>query len=251
MTITIIGTGNVATVLAKKMFEANHSIQYIYGRNIEAAKHLANAVNARAINDLQLLSDECDIVLIATSDKAIASICKNVFFKRSILLHTAGSVSMEVLKDSAVNFGVLYPIQSLRKEMMSSVEIPFFIDGSNDFTICEVYKIASSISAKVEYANDIRRLNLHTAAVFACNFVNYMYVQSANFCEANNIDFSILQPLIEETATRLKTNHPKNVFTGPAVRKDEETINKHLQQLATNPAAQNLYKQISQMIMDN
>jgi hypothetical protein len=76
-----------------------------------------------------------------------------------------------------------------------------------------------------------------------------MYLQSANFCEANNIDFSLLQSLIEETATRLRTHHPKDLFTGPAVRKDTATIEKHLSQLKENPQAQELYQLISDMIM--
>jgi predicted short-subunit dehydrogenase-like oxidoreductase (DUF2520 family) len=127
--------------------------------------------------------------------------------------------------------------------------IPFLVDGNNDIVKSKIEILATSISNKVEFGNDDKRLKLHTAAVFACNFVNYMYLQSANFCEANEIDFSLLQALIEETATRLRTHHPKEVFTGPAVRKDIATIEKHLQQLTSNPTAKALYKQLSEMII--
>lgn len=251
MTISIIGTGNVATVLAKKFFTANHVINCVYGRSIDAATVLANEVNAVATNNLQNINEENDFVIIATNDKSIAEVAQSFSFTKTILLHTAGSVNKNILEHSATNFGVLYPIQSLRKSMDSSVSIPFLIDGNNDFTKTKIKQLALSICDKVQFGDDDKRLKLHTAAVFACNFVNYMYLQSANFCEVNNIDFSLLQPLIEETATRLKVHHPKEVFTGPAVRRDIETMEKHLNQLSSNPAAQTLYKQISAMIMNH
>lgn len=249
MKISIIGTGNVATVLAKKMFASHHTINFIYGRSIDTAKVLANEVNAIAINNLKDLNSHSDFIIVAVSDKSIEEICKQINTNDTIVLHTAGSVSINVLQNCSANYGILYPIQSLRKSMNIATSIPFLIDGNNDFTKNKIEKLAHSISNKVEFGDDDKRLKLHTAAVFACNFVNYMYLQSANFCNKNDINFNLLQPLIEETALRLRTHHPKEVFTGPAVRKDLATIEKHLQQLSSNPTAQALYKQLSEMIM--
>ncbi|CAF3773638.1 unnamed protein product [Rotaria sp. Silwood1] len=212
------GTGNVATVLAKLLYSKQHIIQQVYGRNVDTATVLANEVNAVAINNLKDLKDDCDVIIIAVSDKSITAICNEIKVTNAILLHTAGSVSIEVLQQSSLNYGVLYPIQSLRKSMDILTPIPFLIDGNNDVVKSKIETLAKSISNKVEVGNDDKRLKLHTAAIFACNFVNYMYLQSASFCEASEIDFSLLQALIEETATRLRTHHPKEVFTGPALQ---------------------------------
>lgn len=249
MKISIIGTGNVATVLAKKIFAVNHNINFIYGRNIDAANVLANVVNAKATNDLKDITEENDVIVIATNDKSIEEVAQEFHFSNTTLLHTAGSVNKKILEKNAKHFGVLYPIQSLRKAMDINTSIPFLIDGNNNLAKEKIEALAKSISDKVEFGDDDKRLKLHTAAVFACNFVNYMYLQSANFCNKNDINFNLLQPLIEETALRLRTHHPKEVFTGPAVRKDLATIEKHLQQLSSNPTAQALYKQLSEMIM--
>ena len=251
MKISIIGTGNVATVLSKLMFAKNHSILQVYGRNIDSATVLANEVNAQAISILDELNNNADIYLIAIADKSIENLCKQINVDNKIVLHTAGSVSKNILQNCSSNYGILYPVQSLRKSMDINASIPFLIDANNEETKNKIEIFAKSISNKVEFGDDDKRLKLHAAAVFACNFVNYMYLQSANFCQENNIDFSLLQPLIEETATRLRTSHPSEVFTGPAVRKDFETIEKHLQQLSSNPNAQSLYKQISDMIMNS
>ena len=252
MQVTIIGTGNVATVLGKLILANNHSINQVYGRNIDAAILLANQLNAKPTNNLSGLNKESDIYVIAVADKSIASVCNDLKLEDKIVVHTAGSVSSIVLQNVSAIFGVLYPIQSLRKEMdIATVTIPFLIDGNNKSTQILIENFAKSLSNKVTSGNDVTRLQLHTAAVFSCNFVNYMYLQSANFCEANNIDFELLQPLIEETAFRLRTHHPKDVFTGPAVRKDLQTIEKHIDQLNSNLPAQELYKLMTDMIMNN
>jgi predicted short-subunit dehydrogenase-like oxidoreductase (DUF2520 family) len=109
--------------------------------------------------------------------------------------------------------------------------------------------ISGLFSYKTIKGNDEVRVKLHVACVFACNFTNYMYLQSARFCEAENLDFSLLQSLIEETANRLQAHHPAAVFTGPAVRGDMATVNKHLLLLEQYPLQYELYKMISENIM--
>jgi hypothetical protein len=58
----------------------------------------------------------------------------------------------------------------------------------------------------------------------------------------------MLMPLIEETATRLQKAPPENLQTGPAVRKDYESIRKHLTLLESYPEIQNLYRTLTEQI---
>lgn len=197
------------------------------------------------------INADADLYIIAVADKAIEWVCNQLTLENKLIVHTAGSVSKDVLKTSAKHYGVLYPVQSLRRNMDAETPIPFLVDGSDVDAKSALELFAKTISSNVSLGNDDKRLKLHTAAVFACNFVNYMYLQSAEFCEQSHIDFSMLQPLIEETATRLRTQHPQNVFTGPAVRKDYATIHKHLEQLQQNLKAQKLYKLLTEMIMQH
>lgn len=251
MIVTIIGTGNVATVFSKLIFSKGHTILQVFGRTISVAQNIAESVNAEAINDLASLNNDADIYLITVADKAIELICNELKLHDKLIVHTAGSVEKNVLKNASTNYGVLYPIQSIRKDMSLETTIPFLINANNFDTLNQLEKFAKSISNDVTIGDDKQRLNLHIAAVFANNFVNYMYVQSALICEENNLDFKLLQPLIEATAMRLRTNHPKDVFTGPAKRKDIETIEKHQQALATQPKLLALYNAITKMIMEH
>jgi predicted short-subunit dehydrogenase-like oxidoreductase (DUF2520 family) len=246
MTISIIGTGNVATVLSKKWFTAGVTIKEVYGRNIDKAEILANSLNAIPINNVDLLSQNVDAFILALSDTAIAEI--KLPFTSKVVLHTAGSVSKNVLKKIASNFGVIYPIQSLTKESNSSLTIPFAIDANNQSTKKFVLKLAQTISRQVEFLGDEERLKLHTAAVISCNFTNYLYHLAQEYCSKEKINFNLLQPLISQTAQRLQNHLPKHVFTGPAIRKDEITMQKHLQLLQNYPEQREIYKWFSEAI---
>jgi predicted short-subunit dehydrogenase-like oxidoreductase (DUF2520 family) len=249
MNIVIIGTGNVATILGKRFCTAGHNIMQVYGRSKDSALQLLQYTNASFIDKLTNLQLDADVYLIAVADNAIGRIVDSLPQLNGLLLHTAGSVSKDVLRSKALNYGILYPIQSIRKEMSDNTPIPFAVEGNNQVALLKTSKLAESISENIVEYTDDQRLKLHVAAVLACNFVNYLYLQSARFCEQEGLKFDVLQPLIEETAIRLRNNHPINAFTGPAKRKDLVTIDKHLQMLQGHPLAKRMYELFTESIL--
>jgi hypothetical protein len=68
-----------------------------------------------------------------------------------------------------------------------------------------------------------------------------LYALAASFCEKENISFAVLQPLIEETAIRLRNTTPQKAQTGPAIRNDTITIQKHRDMLKKYPDILNFY----------
>jgi len=249
MQVVFIGSGNVATVLARRMQQKGYTIKEIYSQRTANAQTLADEVGAKVVASLTDISTDADVYILAVSDRAIGGIASALSFPGKLVIHTAGSVPQDVLKDMSDRYGVLYPIQSIRKNMHADTPIPFLVEGNSKDVAKEIEGIALSISDQVAYGDDTTRLKLHVAAVFACNFTNYMYVQSAAFCAKEGINFSLLQPLIEETANRLRDNHPSQVFTGPAARGDINTVNKHLSLLQVYPDLHSLYETISDNIM--
>lgn len=250
MQVVIIGTGNAATVFGRLFQAKGHSVVQVYGRNILKAEALSEELRATPVADISSLTKNAEVYLIAVADKAVAEIVTQLDINDHLVLHTTASLSKHILKEASRSYGVLYPLQSLRKQMSIDTPIPLLVDGNTEEVTIRIEQLASTLSRKVERANDQQRVKLHVAAVFACNFTNYMYLQSADFCEKESIDFSLLQPLIEETATRLQEFHPAEVFTGPAVRGDMETINKHLSLLEAYPALHAMYKDLTDKIME-
>jgi predicted short-subunit dehydrogenase-like oxidoreductase (DUF2520 family) len=249
MKIVIIGSGNTATVLGRKLNNAGHHILQVCGRNLDAASQLANIIGASAITSFETIRPDADIYIIALSDAAIPEIGKVLQFTNQLLVHTAGSVSIDVLENCSENYGVLYPFQTLRKEIEPMPEIPFFIDANNEESKQLLIQLASSISSRVQVVGDMARQQYHLCAVMVNNFSNFLYMLSEQYCNNHGLDFKNLLPLIEETAHRLQRFSPFEVQTGPAIRNDRDTIQKHLDLLEDTPRLKDIYALLSDHIV--
>ena len=77
-----------------------------------------------------------------------------------------------------------------------------------------------------------------------------MYVLAHELLKEQNLSFDLLRPLIEETALKIQTADPITVQTGPAIRDDQSTIDKHLQLLNKHSELKELYEKLSQSIIN-
>jgi len=249
MDIVIIGSGNVATVLGKKIKAAGHNIVQVVGRNSTTASALAYELNTESTNYMTLLNRNADIYIIAVSDAAIEKVISDLQLPGKVIVHTAAAVSKDVLQNVSPHYGVFYPLQSLRKEMPELPDVPVYFDASDDVAKSKLDALARSISVQVtEGAGQEERIKLHVAAVVVSNFVNHLYVLAEEYCKKEGIPFKQLIPLIEETADRVKTISPKDSQTGPAIRRDQETIHKHLEILQSHPHLKNIYVLLTESI---
>jgi predicted short-subunit dehydrogenase-like oxidoreductase (DUF2520 family) len=250
MDIVIIGSGNVAAVLGRKIKAAGHRILQVAGRNASAASKLAYEWDTESTNYLSLINKEADVYLIAVSDDAIKEIISELKLPvKKVVAHTAASVSKEILKNISGHYGVFYPLQTLRKEMTILPDVPIFFDGNDETAKKTLEKLAHSISEeKVVHAGDDARMKLHVAAVIVSNFTNHLYALAEEYCQKEGLDFKQLLPLIEGTASRIKDISPKEAQTGPAIRHDKETLQKHIELLKDHPHLKNLYLLLTESI---
>jgi predicted short-subunit dehydrogenase-like oxidoreductase (DUF2520 family) len=250
MKISIIGSGNVATVLGRCLHLNGYIIEEIVSRNKMHAVSLAKELNAIAVDEIKTISKKSDVYLIAVNDDAIETIANQLMVDEKTVLHTCGSASINILSNASENFGVLYPLQSLRKEVKNISSIPFLIDANNNYTKSLITKLAKSMSGNVTEANDEQRMQYHLSAIVVSNFTNHLFALAEEYCKANKIKFSLLLPLIEEVVNRLEVFNPAEMQTGPAIREDVSTIKKHLLLLKDFPQLQHIYKMMSESIAD-
>lgn len=250
MKIVIIGSGNVATILGKKIMGAGHSILEVAGRNMDAVKVLADILHAAAVYDINNITKLADIYIIAVADSAIKALASELRVEDKIVVHTAAAEPINILNTSSSRYGVIYPLQTLRKEANVIPPIPILINGNNQETINTLQEFCMPWAEKVQPINDEQRLKMHVAAVFANNFTNHLFALTQKYCEENNIDFSLLFPIIDETINRIKTNNAATIQTGPAIRNDNLTVEKHLKLLHNHPKLQSLYLSITNSIKD-
>jgi predicted short-subunit dehydrogenase-like oxidoreductase (DUF2520 family) len=200
-------------------------------------------------NYLSAINRNAEVYIIAVTDEAIADVIRELKLPGKVVAHTAASVSKDILKNVTEHYGVFYPMQSLRKDMKTLPDMPVFFDGSDDFTKKKLQTLAYSVlEERVAEAGDDARLKLHAAAVVVGNFTNHLYALAEEYCRQEGLDFKLLLPLIEETALRIKDISPKEAQTGPAIRHDSVTIQKHLELLKNHPQLKNIYVLMTESI---
>ena len=248
MNIVIIGTGNTATVLGRRLRAAGHTILQVFGRDSAAASALAYELDTESTNYYNVVNREADLYLLAVSDGAIREVVGELRLHDRLLVHTAASVSREVLRGHAARYGVFYPLQSLRKETGRQPEIPVIIDAGDEATLRQLEVLGYSISDRVVQAGDEERRRLHLSAVVVNNFVNHLYTLTEAYCRSEGVDFYLLLPLIRETAARLQDVPPAQSQTGPALRGDQQTVEAHLRLLEGYPQLRRIYGLMTESI---
>lgn len=249
ISIVILGSGNVAQHLIQtfgKLSEQTNQIvvKQVYARNPDALKGIINIDKITNRTDTIM---EADVYLIAVSDNAIKEVSGSIPFSNKLVIHTSGSMGLEEI-DTKNRSGVLYPLQTFSKsKTIDFSTIPIGIEATSENDILTLKQIANGLSEKVFIIDSAQRKALHVAAVFVCNFVNHMYHIGQNICEEYQIPFEILQPLIQETADKINFLSPKEAQTGPAIRNDQKTIDKHLAFLKSD-LEKNIYNLITQSI---
>ena len=252
--IDIIGAGRVARSLAPALDNAGFRINLVYSRNLKNAKKLASFLyEAKPTSTLDFSESRSSMFIVSVADDAIEEVVKELVLPEdALLVHTSGSVPMSVLGYAATpNLGVLYPLQTFSMEKAVEMqEVPFLIEGDNDYSRKVIKAVASKIGDKVIETSSRQRALVHLAAVFACNFTNHMMTEADDILKDSGLDVDILSPLIIETMNKSLSLGPKASQTGPAARGDLKILEKHMSLLENDEERQELYRIISQRILD-
>lgn len=230
--ITIIGTGNVAS----------HLCVALAGKTDE----LYN-ISSRTPEEIPL---DSDLYILAVSDDAIPEVAARMPSVKGVVAHTAGSVAMQTLSPCFDRIGVLYPLQTFTKGVdVDYSEIPVFIEGNSPETVSMLSDTAALFSRHIYPADSERRRLLHVASVFACNYVNGLWCIADDMLRKDGLSLEVLLPLIKATASKITRMSPAEAQTGPASRGDTGVMRSHLQMLQDNPTLSEIYRRLGDNIL--
>jgi predicted short-subunit dehydrogenase-like oxidoreductase (DUF2520 family) len=246
--IVLIGAGNVATQLGLALKKSNHRILQVYSKHNPSAIELAKKLKSPFTTSLDEINPTADIYIISVKDDAIANVADHLRLTGKIVVHTSGSVDIESLKACSKNYGVFYPLQTFSKSKKTDFKkVPVCLEANNKNTFKILETLAKSITNNTHKINSQQRINIHIAAVFACNFTNHFYAIADDILKSNKLSLDLIKPLIAETAEKIKNNTPLEMQTGPAIRGDKKTMEKHLKMI-TDKKYKQLYKLVSESI---
>jgi len=250
MDVCLIGAGNLATQLGLALTEKGHKVVQIWSRTASSAAELASKLECPYTTEISLIYAGADVYIIAVSDQAIEEVLGMRSWGSALVVHTAGSIPMDILAPYCTNFGVFYPFQTFTAAKTVDFDrIPVCIEASTPQNLEFLSILAHSLSQNIRIVDSVQRQQIHLAAVFVCNFVNHLYSIGEELLLEKGLDFDLLKPLILETADKMVAHSPQSSQTGPAVRNDTNVINKHLAMLADHPDLKNIYALVSERII--
>jgi predicted short-subunit dehydrogenase-like oxidoreductase (DUF2520 family) len=249
-TITVVGSGRVAEALTVALYGTGHKIVSVISRNLTTARALAEKVNSTATQSMRI-SAETNLLLLAVPDSAIGEVAKGLITDPStIVVHTSGSTGTDVFPPAIRHYGVIYPLQTFTSgRQVGMADIHFFTEASDARSHELIDKVVSSVGRNIHHLDTERRRVLHLSAVFVSNFVNHMLVAGIITAGRKGIDQSVFEPLVRETVEKAFELGPLPSQTGPAIRNDINTIEKHIELLSFSDDLRNLYRIITDSII--
>jgi predicted short-subunit dehydrogenase-like oxidoreductase (DUF2520 family) len=248
--VAFVGSGNVTTHLSKVLYQSNIQIIGFYGRNLQTTQFLAQKYHTNYGKPEELKSCEADLIIISVPDNAIEEVLKLIPTSETLAAHTSGSLSIEALNNVSTRPAVFYPLQTFSKEKeIDFKNIPIMVEAKEEADLLQLEQLAQKISNKVFRINSKQRKKIHIAAVFSSNFTNYLFHIAEDLLKREEVPFDVIQPLIEETTEKIKKLRPYDAQTGPAVRRDLDTIQEHLDDLIDIPEYHEIYKLLSHHII--
>ncbi len=228
MKITIIGSGNVAEALIEAVCNTPHTVR-LWARNHARGGELSSRFGI-PYTPIEMVSEPADLYIMAVSDRAIGSLSDTLAFpQEAVVAHTAGGVGIDALSGKIVHRAVFYPLQTFSgRRIHRFSDIPVFTEASTSHAAAILASFAGTLSVRTYPADSETRMRLHTAAVFACNFTNHLFSIAADLLRRKGIPFEALRPLVSETVDKaFESSYPEKGQTGPAVRNDEDTMERH------------------------
>ena len=214
MNIAIIGSGNIATFFATKFFEGGHTIVQIISPTHHNAQALASKFNCAYSTDINALSDQAELCILAVKDDILKAILGQTKFENKFLIHTAGSITLNDLSGASPNLGCIWCMYSINKNHLPErSNIPLIINAANNETL-----------------------------------ENHMFTIGQDILQQEQIPFDLLIPLIENTVEKLTYTSPDKLQTGPAIRNDSGTIAKHIELLRMHDDYKNIYSLLTESI---
>ncbi len=247
--VAIVGAGNVATRIGIYLKRLDFNIICVASRTIASASHLAGTLGCKALDDVSLIPADCDLVLIASTDAAVAEIASKLPEIKGVVAHTSGSVPLSAIVGKHRRAAVIYPLQTFSREVEVDIStVPFFTEATDDASLAVADAFANKLSGTCEHADSAIRAKLHIAGVLSSNFPIYLLELTQKVLASAGLPLSTVAPLVKASMTKAFETGPHDAITGPARRGDMAVLKKQIASLS-DPDAKEIYKAISNAIL--
>ncbi|MBO4402776.1 MAG: DUF2520 domain-containing protein [Bacteroidales bacterium] len=229
MKVFLLGTGNIAWILGERLVRTAGTLHGVFGRDPEKAASLAARWHCPSHHSWETIPEDADVYIFTLQDQCYEEVLPHFPHRNRVMLHTSGTLPLNLFEGISENCGVLYPFQTCTRGVeLASQKLPLCLEATTESARTTLEATARLISDETYWLKEGQRQQLHLAGVFANNFSNALYCIAFDMVEKAGIPPELLHGLILETALKVTRITPKEAQTGPARRHDENVIRQQL-----------------------
>lgn len=242
----LLGAGKLAWSIAKAWQDRGGQIGSIWARNQAEALQLANTFKSRVVANIY--TPKKGVLLLAVKDDALAEIAAELHPQPELLvLHAAGSQPLSCLQHLPL-FGCMWPLQQLLPSGNNWSDLPLLLEAGNKESEAPLLAFASSLSSQIKQVDYTQRQYYHLAAVWAGNFSQALFQTAYSLLKEHDLSPHLLKSMLQQQFQQLFDQAPYLSQTGPAVRHDVASMERHLALMTNQAELQALYQTLSKLI---
>jgi len=258
--ISIIGAGRLGTSLGAALSKKGYRIKFLSCRTSLSAEESRMIIGeGKASTDNVQTARAGDIVLLCLPDEEILKVTKeleaaNINWSEKFIFHCSGLLSSEILnplKAKGALTASIHPIQSFAQKRTPPEQfenIYFGVEGESKALELS-QKIIRKLGSRSFIVEAENKALYHTACSIASNFLVVLLDMASSLLNQAGLQedqaFQVLNPLVKGTLHNVKKFNIQASLTGPVIRGDKTSIEKHLEALKKFPTFYETYRRLA------
>ncbi len=264
--VFIIGAGVVGTALAARLSRAGVPVAGVHGRRSELSDAAGGLSGVLAsTGEIPEILSESEVVIISVRDERIPEVAERLAKEKrlradQVVLHTSGAhPAAEVLAPAAGKVkgrGTLHPLMSFADPRLAAEGlkgVAFGIEGEPAARAVAL-RLVRAVGGRPLLLESKNMALYHAGAVVASNYVVALADIARTLLTAAGVPqdqaLPSLVPLLGSAVRNLADVGLPDAITGPIVRGDVQSVERHLATLASRlPATLDIYRRLGQEVL--
>ena len=263
--ISIIGAGRLGTSLGYALSKKGYKIKALSCRTTSSAEESRKIIGEgiASIDNIQA-ARVGEIVFLCLPDEDITKVTRvlassDINWSKKFVFHCSGLVPSEVLKPLKAKGALtasLHPIQSFAQKKTPPTQfenIYFGLEGCTEALALST-KIVRRLGGHPLILQPEDKALYHAACSAASNFFVVLLEMAVSLLKQIDLQeekaLQILLPLVKGTLHNVKKFNIRTSLTGPVIRGDQESIQKHLEALRNFPPYYETYTRLAAQALE-
>ncbi len=263
--VAIIGAGNLGTALGYALFQKGYQLEALTCQTLASARKSLQIIGkGKALTDNLQAAKQARLIFICVPDSEITKVVKELAqsslpWSEKYVFHCSGLISAEALKPLKAKGAFtasFHPVQSFsqKKGGPNQFEGIYFGLEGDEKALELAEKIVSRLGGYPIIIRGKDKALYHAACSVASNFFVVLLEVAVSLLEFIGIEekqaSEILLPLVQGTLKNMKDIGLENSLTGPVIRGDQESVEKHLDALRKHPDYFETYRILAAQALD-